>query len=67
MAVNIQLGPGHLPAVLVGPQLPLLLPSISFMPEVKTVDWLPVAVFVPENYQNLRSVGMVMRLPVLLV
>ena len=58
MTVDIELGPGHLPAVLIGPQLPLLLLSISFMPEVETVDWLPVAVFVPENYQNLGSVGL---------
>ena len=57
MTVDIQLGPGHLPALLTGPQLPLLLLSISFMPEVETVDWLAVAVFVPENYENLRSVG----------
>ena len=58
VTVDIELGPGHLPPVLTGPEFPLLLPSTSAMPQVETVDWLPVAVFVPENYQNLGSVGM---------
>ena len=60
VTVDIELGPGHLPPVLTGPEFPLLLPlpSTSAMPQVETVDWLPVAVFVPENYQNLGSVSM---------
>ena len=53
VAVHVELGPGHLPPVLPGPQLPRLLPGLPLLPEVEAVDWLPVAVFVPENYQNL--------------
>ena len=60
MSIHVELCPGHpRPPVLPGPELPLLLllPS-TFLAEVKTVDWLPITVFVPENNQNLTRVGM---------